>query len=176
MVAPSGYDKLASILDQSTSRWDLCDPTAFNAFEREMNNALATDDMLELVKHGPPTRDIILASNPSLKDEAAISKFLAAATTDYVKVDTAAQKTINKLINWKKAPGRLAEIAKVEKEIGRPSGHELYKFIYMCRDKSSYQDQKVLKKEYANITIPYGAGHELYLGLAEPVLKRAGER
>ena len=163
MVAPSGYDKLANLLDQSTSKWDLCDPTAFNAFEREMNNALATDDMLELVRHGPPTREMIIASNVSVKTDAEITKIFDAAMNDYIKVDTAAQRTINKLIRWNKAPGRLAEIAKIEKEMGRPSGHALYNFIYMCRDKSSYhyQDQKVLKKEYANITIPYGSGPEL---------------
>ena len=159
MAAPSGLERLSAALDQNSTRWDLVSRTKFDAFERELNNTLAANDMLELVKRGAPTMDIIITANPNAS-ELQCQQLLLKATQLYDKADVAAHKMIERMLSWKQAPGRLAEISAIEKSIGRPSGHELYKFVYKCRDKSSYEDQKAIKKEYIAITIPYGASHE----------------
>ena len=153
-------EKLASALDASTSsKWDLVSRTTFLPFERQVRNALTSNDLEFIFDHAPPTADDIEAMHPSLSGDALKAK-ISDKLLEYRTADSAAHAIIDKLIVWKKAPARLAEMAAIEKQVGYASGHELWKFIIKCRSCTSYQDQQRLKKELLTFKVAVGCSED----------------
>ena len=150
-------EKLAGAIDASSnSRWDLSTRSTFLPFERQVRNTLSALDYAIVLDYDEPAMFDIKARNPLISDESKLELLLTEKVTEYRAVDVAAHSYIDKLIMWKKAPARLAEMAAIEKKLGRSSGRALWKFVLKCRDCGSYQDQQRLKKELAALRVSFG--------------------